>query len=66
MHQTSIVHGVRLNPCSNGITIECSSGRIVSRRILGLNPCSNGITIECDERGSNAARVEVLILVLME
>ena len=43
----------RLNPCSNGITIELVATLQVHRAPTGLNPCSNGITIESVEEKKN-------------
>ena len=42
-----------LNPCSNGMTIECNDLAEVYLSDKCLNPCSNGMTIES---GGNAYR----------
>ena len=55
----------RLNPCSNGMTIE-SSCAMTAFLLRSLNPCSNGMTIECEARAHTCLEKRVLILVLMK
>ena len=40
---------IRLNPCSNGMTIESLFFMVMAFSVACLNPCSNGMTIEFEE-----------------